>query len=106
MKRFVHCYAEGRPGQWEAFCLDFDLAVQGTSYQDVEAKLRNQIQLFLESVYDLPEADRQRLLNRSAPISMYARVMWRVLSAIWNRSANRKQRADFDCPLDGAALAA
>jgi hypothetical protein len=27
--RELNCIAHGRPGSWEAICLDFDLAVQG-----------------------------------------------------------------------------
>ena len=35
----LFCYAEGSGNAWEAICLDFDIAVQGTSDQDVMNKL-------------------------------------------------------------------
>ncbi len=35
----VHCYAERKDGQWQAFCLDFDLAAQADTFEEVRAKL-------------------------------------------------------------------
>ncbi len=54
--RIIKCYAEGRPGKWEAFCLDFDLVVQGSSFQDVYEKLDEQVALYLDGVKDLPDS--------------------------------------------------
>ena len=105
-RKVVHCYAEGRPGQWEAFCLEFDLAVQGTSFQDVMSKLREQIELYIESVCDLPQADQERLLNRGVPWWFIVRLWWRMTKSLLQRSSNEKQRAVYDCPLDGAHAAA
>lgn len=53
----VHCFAEGNGASWEAFCLDFDLAVQGRSFEDVYAKLNDQIALYIESTASLPPAE-------------------------------------------------
>ena len=106
-RRMLHCYAEGRPGQWEGFCIDFDLAVQGASLDEVKTKLHEQIELYIATAFDLPnEADRTRLLTRQAPLWFRVRVWWRMLTALNNGSADRKQRAVYDCPLNGAVLAA
>ena len=35
----VRCYAERKDGQWRAFCLDFDLAAQADTCEEVRAKL-------------------------------------------------------------------
>jgi hypothetical protein len=106
-RRMVHCYAEGRPGHWEAFCIDFDIAVQGSSLDEVRAKLHDAIELYINSVFDLPNAeDRARLLNRQAPWVFRLRVWLKMLASLSNRSADREQRAVYDCPLNGAVLAA
>lgn len=105
-QKLVHCYAEGRPGTWEAYCIELDLAVQGRSLEEVRGKLHDQISLYLESVMALPENERARLLNRPMPISTQIRMMLKLIGAMLSRSNNRKQRAIYDCPLDGAAMAA
>ncbi len=34
MRKVLRCYAEGRNGEWEAICLDLDIAVQEKSFED------------------------------------------------------------------------
>ena len=53
MARILHCYAEGRDGDWEAICLELDVAVQGGSFEEVFRSLREAIALYLETVADL-----------------------------------------------------
>jgi hypothetical protein len=73
-KLTVRCYAEPKHDQWQAFCLDFDLAVQGDNFPEVKAKLEAQI---VEYVNDaLIGEDREyahELLKRRAPWHMYAK---------------------------------
>ena len=68
MERTITCYAEGSGDQWEAICLDFDIAVQGGSFDEVYRGLQDSVALYLEHVSTLPEADRRRLLARRAPL--------------------------------------
>jgi len=68
MSPYLRCYAEGRPGEWEAFCLDFDLAVQGESLPEVIESLDTAISLYLERVGELPAAEKSRFLRRRAPL--------------------------------------
>lgn len=70
MPRAVRCYAEGQDGDWEAICLDFDIAVQGDSFLEVFQSLNKAIGLYLEATTALSEPDRARLLNRSAPFGV------------------------------------
>jgi hypothetical protein len=60
--------------RWEAVCLDFDLAAQGRSQDEVIGKLREQVALFLDGVAALPAADQARLLRRKVPL--WLRIRW------------------------------
>lgn len=79
MNRTLHCVAEGGRGGWEAICLDLDIAVQGDTFEDAYRSLNEAIDLYLESVADLPAADRQRLLGRRVPWSVRAGIALRSL---------------------------
>ena len=52
---------------WEAICTDLDVAVFDSSEADVKRSLAEAIDLHLEAVADLPDADRQVMLSRRAP---------------------------------------
>jgi hypothetical protein len=104
--RLIRCFAEGCEGKWEATCLDFDLAVQGRSFQDVYEKLSDQIALYVEGVAALPEPDRDRLLNRRAPIHSWVRAVGRTLAAGIGRDGNRPERHAYDHRIDGGCRAA
>ena len=65
----IFCYADGRDSDWEAFCLNFDLEVQGASFDDVRAKLNEAIEIYLEGVRALPKEEWARMVNRRAPLS-------------------------------------
>lgn len=91
----VICYAEGQEGHWEAFCLNFDLAVEGSSLPEVKRKLSEQIELYLETVHSLPEAEQRALINRKAPLWMWFKV---ALSVIRSRfGSNGKDFNTFSC---------
>lgn len=98
--RTIRCYAEGRPGQWEAFCLDFDLAVQGRSFAEVFDAMNLAVDEYLSHVRAMPEPDRARLLARRAPLSLRLAFLGRVLAAslFGGAGANDSQRAEFLLP--------
>jgi len=79
MQRVLRCYAEGRGKDWEALCLDLDIAVQGESFEEVFRSLHAAIDLYRESLDDLPEADRQRLLYRPVPWRVRLKYLFLVL---------------------------
>jgi hypothetical protein len=70
----LKCYAEQEEGVWVAVCLDFNLAAQGDSFDEVKKKLESMIE---EYVYDaLVGEDRAyagQLLTRRAPLSSWVR---------------------------------
>ena len=79
--RTLRCIAHGHDGDWEALCLDLDIAVQGDSFDDVYASLNEAISLYFESVSALPDADRRRLLERPAPLRVRLEFVWQVIRA-------------------------
>lgn len=92
------CYAEGRPGDWEAICLDLDIAVQGESLPEVFDSLEKAVTLYIEEVLKLPEAEQARLLRRKAPLSCRLRFLWYAfLTAVRSRrrDGSGPTRAEF-----------
>lgn len=77
----VLCVIRGREGSVEGLCLDFDLAVHGRSYEEVERRLEHAIKTYIEDVSLEDEANRVRLLNRRAPLSTRFGLL---LSFLWN----------------------
>lgn len=80
--RKLTCYAWGQPGDLEAICVDFDLAVQGESREEVLSELRDAIETYLEYISELPEKERAGFLNRKAPLGLRLRLAFlcRVLA--------------------------
>ena len=82
MNRMLRCYAYGRPNDWEAICIDLDIAVNGTTLQEVTESLGVCISLYLEAVANSPEEDQHRLLHRRSPwhvrakLACWARLPW------------------------------
>lgn len=68
----VRCYSEQEGDCWVAVCLDFNLASQGDSFEEVKGKLEAMI---AEYVYDaLAGEDKHyaaQLLSRRAPLSFW-----------------------------------
>jgi hypothetical protein len=73
------CYAEGREGKWEAICIDFDLAVQGRSHQEVYERLLAAIRDYVESARLEPPEQAKRLLRRAVPWHLRARLTFSFL---------------------------
>jgi predicted RNase H-like HicB family nuclease len=71
-----------RDGEWEAFCLDFDLAVQGQTYDEVVGLLREAIAAYIETANHEAEPARQKLLARHAPFTN--KLLWRLRVGLWN----------------------
>jgi predicted RNase H-like HicB family nuclease len=97
MRRLLHCYAEGRDDEWEAICLDLDVAVQGRSFAEVYDSLNQAIALYLESVRDLPAEERARLIHRPVPLGVRLRIFFRLVGALIAAKGDPRgpQRADF-----------
>lgn len=72
--RNVTCHAWGVPGDWEAICVDFDLAAQGESLEEVRNQLTDAIETYTEYIAELPETEQTRFLNRKAPLGLRLRL--------------------------------
>ncbi|MSO93437.1 MAG: hypothetical protein EXQ86_08575 [Rhodospirillales bacterium] len=100
MTRALHCFAEGREGEWEAICLDLDIAVQGASFEDVFRSLPEAIDLYVEAAAELPEADRKRLLGRPAPLGVRLKFLALAFKALIREPERQgKQYHQFTMPV-------
>lgn len=97
--RALHCYAEGRDGDGEATCLDLDIAVQGRSFEEVFSSLQEAIALYLESVADLPEDERRRLLHRTVPLLTRLKLLWQAARGLFRTEGGQTQHHQFTMPL-------
>ena len=73
-KRELLCIARGHADQWEAFCLDYDLAVQARSFDEARQMLSEVIATYVDDAMKEDEPARTRLLKRRAPLA--ARLVW------------------------------
>jgi predicted RNase H-like HicB family nuclease len=97
--RTLHCYAEGRDGDWEAICLDLDVAVQGRSFEEVFDGLEQAISLYLQTVADLPLEERPSLLYRPVPFLVRLRVLAQAARGLFSGNDGDRQRHQFTLPL-------
>lgn len=74
MSRRLRCYAYGRGNTWQAICVDLDIAVHATSVEEVKDALRMSVESYLSAVADTPAEDQHRLLNRSCPWYVRAKL--------------------------------
>jgi hypothetical protein len=97
----VLCFVRGRGSVWEALCLDFDIAVQGASFDDVMSRMRDAVRTYVEDAEaESPEVARQ-LLNRRAPLWVRVKFMGSYLFHLLRRSrrdGDGDYRAGFDLP--------
>lgn len=95
MDRAIWCFAEGRGGSWEAICLDLDLSVQGDSFDQVYQDLHQSIEMYLEYVAGLPQAEQAQFLNRRAPLWLRLRTIWMLVWSVLQRRPGGEERAGF-----------
>jgi predicted RNase H-like HicB family nuclease len=98
-KRTLHCYAEGQDGDWEAICLDLDIAVQGQTFDEVFTSLQQAISLYLESVADLRPEERRSLLRRTAPLRVRLRFLGHAMRGLFAEHGGQSQRHQFTMPM-------
>lgn len=76
--KILRCFAEKKGSQWQAFCVDLNLAVQGDSFPVVKNKLDDMVRSYIQLAFEQEsEQDRMDMLNRPAPLSLrlrYARI--------------------------------
>ena len=70
----IRCFAERKDGVWQAFCLNFDLAVQGESFVEVKEKIGDMIADYVfDALAGEDMAYAPQLLKRSAPLFLWAK---------------------------------
>ena len=78
----VSCFAELQAdGQWYAFCVDYDLVVQGETFDDVRERLEAQISSYVGEALGEHSAYQGQLLSRRAPdeiVERYERAVQEV----------------------------
>ena len=72
----IRCLARGSRDGWEAICLDYDIAVQGDTFDEVYRLLKESVHSYLEYACTLPKAEAITLLNRRAPMRIWVEYMW------------------------------
>ncbi len=80
--RKLTCYAWGKPGDWEALCVDLDIAAEGSSFEEVKRDLELAVEDFLDYASELPELDRKSVLSYRTPwplrMQLALRYRWSV----------------------------
>ena len=95
------CMATPRAGDgdWEAICLELDVAVQGRSFEEVFDGLRQAISLYLETVADLPPEERPSLLHRPVPFLVRLKLLAQAARERFSGNGGNRQRHRFTMPL-------
>ncbi|MBR0833774.1 hypothetical protein JQ612_11270 [Bradyrhizobium manausense] len=76
MKYPLECIAHGSGHEWQAICLDLDIAVQAQSLDDVTRILQEAVASYIDDALQQDEPTRSQMLNRSVPFSV--RAVWAV----------------------------
>ena len=83
----VKCYAKQEEGMWVAVCLDFCLATQGDTLDEVKRKLEEQITLYVGEALEDKEYGNQ-LLGRRAPVTQWLEYYFiRFTHMIFNKAS-------------------
>jgi hypothetical protein len=98
MQRYIYGIAHGRDHEWEAFSLDFDLAVQGRSFEEVSQRLTEAVGAYVASAMEEPEPARTALLTRTVPLRV--RLLWGMRIALWTMfHGKRTEESTFGFPV-------
>ncbi len=99
MNRTLLCIAHGNANDWEGICLDLDISVQGTSFEDVLQALEDSIAVYVEFAMEQEGAERDRLLSRKAPLTVRLSFLWQILkTTLSGRPDNGEQLSQFTLP--------
>ena len=97
----LRCYAYSSGQNWEAICVDLDIATFGASLNEVKASLATCIEMYLEGIAELPDEERQRFLTRRSP--WHARTKLAIMA--WLSSLRRDARRALQFTLQSQAPA-
>jgi hypothetical protein len=92
MKYPLECIAHGSGNEWQAICLDLDIAVQAQSLHDVTRILQESVASYINDAMEQDEPLRSKMLNRSVPFSV--RATWAIrlfVATIYRRRGDLRQ---------------
>lgn len=99
--RALRCYAFGVAGDYEAICVDLDIAVQGSSFQEVYETLNAAVASYVQDAQKEDEATARKLLSRRAPWHVRTGYGLQFIAGLLARRVlNGRSEASFDlaCP--------
>ena len=99
MAKTLHCCADGRDGDWEAICLDLDVAAQGRSFEEVFDGLMEAISLYLQTVADLRSEERPSLLHRPVPFMVRLKFLAQAVRGLFPDNDGDRQHYQFTLPM-------
>ena len=69
VQRILHCFAKGdETNGWEAICVDLDIAVEASTFDEAKACLNRAIGTYIEDAMAEGPEEAARLLSRRAPV--------------------------------------
>lgn len=80
----LRIYGERQDNQWVLMCLDFSLAVQADSLAEAQAKIKEQVQMYVRDVAVGPDQEHaEYLLRRRAPLKYWVKFyFYRVVARL------------------------
>lgn len=77
----LRCYVEREAsGEWFAMCIDLNLCAQGSSADEAECKLRQQVEHYVREALTIDREYANHLLHRKAPLGF--RLRYYVIAAM------------------------
>lgn len=90
----LRCFAERRNGYWVAFCLDLNLAAQGSSLADVRDRLDRMVRSYMEDIFGGDDSQYVNdLFPRRAPLDIWLRYYYLVLRSGIRKLTNSQASA-------------
>ena len=93
----VLCFAHGSDQEWEAICVDYDIAVQGSSFDDVKAMLDRAVADYVNDVMAESLETQRLLLGRRAPWHVRASMTFKLI--FYNVFRGRQSEAQASFPV-------
>lgn len=85
----MRCFAEQYGDLWVAVCLDFTLAAQGESFEEVKLKLEVMIADYVRDALVGDDKDHARyFLTRRAPLNFWLKYYWIKLKVLLCHQTN------------------
>lgn len=98
---FVRCFAEKSGDQWQAFSLEFGLAAQADTLDEVRAKLDVMISCYFEDALVGEDAKHaELLLNRKSTLAVWCKYhLYYVLGRLRKQTSDRTKLFSETLPL-------